>query len=335
MIRETSVPGRGLATLQISGVDQRRAYAASGQNVQYLTAIVPREDHVRRMYGKEVFGNLGSPIVTVYPGVEANTVYVQTRAGLFLLRIDLPIDPDAEQFFTRVGPLSDSQRIAVTNFVKALKGGKIWNKFYAIYLYIGGTAAKHSHNLISSNYQITWHGTVTHNANGITGNGTTGFGDTGLKPSDMIANGGLSVYMRGIPTGSNRKAIGVDDAVSIIYDIVTSPATPERYGRFGVNAAAYSATTVTAGFYSINRTGSTSLRFDYNGAQLATSPTPSSVVAINFNFYVLANNGAGIPTFFSNENDALTAIHAGFTQAESLIFYNAVQAYQTALGRQV
>ena len=51
----------------------------------------------------------------------------------------------------------------------------------------------------------------------------------------------------------------------------------------------------------------------------------------------LNNNGIGtpIPTAYSPREQAFASIGDGLTDAEATAFYNAVQAFQTSLGRQV
>jgi hypothetical protein len=67
--------------------------------------------------------------------------------------------------------------------------------FRFLYPFVGGNAIAHSFNLADpATARITWGGTVTHNANGITGNGSTGYGDTGVAPGSSLVSAG--VYSR-------------------------------------------------------------------------------------------------------------------------------------------
>ena len=90
------------------------------------------------------------------------------------------IDPDVRSFITATGITSQTIIDAISELVFNLKSNNLWGKIYAIYPFVGGSASSHSYNLKNTaQFQITWGGGVTHNANGITGNGTTGFGLTG------------------------------------------------------------------------------------------------------------------------------------------------------------
>jgi hypothetical protein len=257
--------------------------------------------------------------------------------GLGLQSASRAFDPSAASFFVRAGITNPTQQSAVNKLVKDLKAAGIWTKMVALYPFVGGTASTHSYNLVNSQFQITWAGGagVTHNANGITGNGTTGSGDTGCKPSDVGVNGGLSIYMRALPTGDNN-ATGVDNGVDTSYIINFNVTANQKYGIYGANASlANQSTAVATGFYSINRTSSTALALYRNGASIATDATNSGVAALALNFFLLSRNANGTAAGFTEENDALAAFHQGLTAGESTSFYTAAQTFQTTLGRNV
>ena len=87
-------------------------------------------------------------------------------------------DTDVTNFAARAGITDNTQLRALDTAVIALKAANIWTNLHAVYPFIGGNSMAHSLNLASTNYGITWNGTVTHNANGVTGDGATGYGDT-------------------------------------------------------------------------------------------------------------------------------------------------------------
>jgi hypothetical protein len=256
--------------------------------------------------------------------------------GLGLQSASRAFDPAAASFFVRAGITNPTQQSAVNKLVKDLKAAGIWTKMLALYPFVGGTAAQHSFNLVSSSFQITWTGGVTHNANGVTGNGTTGFGNTGCKPTDLGLFGGFSSYVRVIPAGDNNYSIGSTDGAGRLYGLilqVTSASKTAVYGEDFVFATAAGA--VAAGFYSCNRIAAADLKLYFNGSSIATQTFSSAISAAAVNFYVLAQNNNGTAALFSEDNSALAALHQGLTAGENTSFYNAVQTYQTTLGRNV
>lgn len=85
-------------------------------------------------------------------------------------------------------PIQTGRLNALNIMVKALKQFLLFDKFTAFYPIVGGLASWHSLNLINpSTFQITWNGTVTHNANGVTSDGSTGYGDTGFQRATEAA----------------------------------------------------------------------------------------------------------------------------------------------------
>lgn len=249
-------------------------------------------------------------------------------------------DPDARTIISAiitagVTPTA-AQQSGISAFVAGMKADSLWTPMIALYGYVGGTAATHAINWKNpGTNNLTFSGTVTHNANGITGS-ADGFGDTGLTPLAVGALGGASVYMRVAPTGDNNQPVGVVSG-ALQYGMVFNVTSAQNYGLWS-NAASLAVVSAapTAGMFSINRTATTALRLDKNGVQAATDATLSADAAPNDrNFYFLATNNAGTAANFSDENDALSALHPALTEPQSLAFYNRVQALQTALGRQV
>jgi len=246
------------------------------------------------------------------------------------------LDFNAASFISRAGITNPAQKTAINNLVIALKGYGIWSKMVALYPYVGGSASSHAQNLVNSSFTISWNGTVTHNANGVTGNGSTGYGDTTCKASDVGVNGGLSTYLRALPTGDNNCSIGMQNASDRGYEIIMNVSFGQKYGIWGATASIASQSTVPAtGLYSVNRTSSTALTLYRNGSSIASDSTSSSLSATALNIYTLALNNNGSTSSFSEENCALDAIHQGLTASEESNFYTAVQSYQTALSRQV
>lgn len=244
-------------------------------------------------------------------------------------------DSDASDFFSRASITDPIQQNALNQLVGDLKTANLWNSISAIYPYVGGTAASHAQNLKSSSFTITWVGGVTHDANGITGNGTTGYGDTGLKPGDLGINGGFGDYLRSLPVGDNNTSgvadAGGTDQYLINYDVTSN----QKYGCYGASVIAIQATAVATGMYSINRLSATNLRLDLNGSSIGTSVTNTVPALPAFNFFILARNVGGTPQNFSEAGSALNVYGQGLSSSDSLALYNAVQTFQTTLGRQI
>lgn len=254
-------------------------------------------------------------------------------------------DPDAKAFFDEASITDSTQRNAVNQLVVDLKAASLWTKMIAIYPFVGGTADTHKYNLKNPQdtdgaFRIVWVGTVTHNANGITPNGTTGYGDTKLTGASLtIDNTHLSVYCRTIGTDQTRCEIGAQhnvNASSLVLRVrnngfFDSIAYSTQVGDSTVSVAS----TDGRGFFIGTRTSSTVLRIFKNGVTSATQTATRSGSLPTIPLYVGArnfNSGINDP---SNRNLAFVSVGSGLSDADAANFNTAVQAYQTALGRQV
>jgi hypothetical protein len=107
----------------------------------------------------------------------------------------------ANQYFSLINKprsLPTYQIGAITELINALYESNLWEKFVAVYPFVGdGSAEKNSLNLIDPyKYKISWSGSIIFNKFGINGNG--GVGLTGIKLVDLsdFGNVHLSAYTR-------------------------------------------------------------------------------------------------------------------------------------------
>lgn len=91
------------------------------------------------------------------------------------------------------------------------------------------------------------------------------------------------------------------------------------------------------GYYSLNRLNNTTLQLEhaqsgYAHAIFATRNGADVVTPPNAEFYFCGENVDGVDTVDGARTVSFMAIHDAFTQAQSLVEYNAVQALRTAFG---
>jgi len=250
-------------------------------------------------------------------------------------------DPDAQAFFTAANITDVTQQNAVNALAIGKKANGTWTKDQAIYPFVGGTALQHSFNLKNpSQFQITWGGTVTHNANGITGDGSTGYGNTGFTPSvhGTLASNSISLYCRtaktaaatvemGCNTGSGEWALAIRYPGDSFFPLLMSGG--------GYPSVALAATT---GWILASRNDTTTVQAYRNGGLvLNAAQVQSSLTGITTPMAVLASRHPN-PTFWARHsavNLALASIGLGLTAGEITADYTTIQAYETALGRQV
>jgi hypothetical protein len=254
-------------------------------------------------------------------------------------------DLDAQDFFDRVdtagGSLSLTEKNAVNTLVIKMKTDGIWSGMKAIYPMVGASAAACAQNLKSSTFTGTFNGGWTFASTGIKPNGSTGFMNTNLIPNvDLTQNSNhLSFYSRTSNAVSTTIEIG---------SLNTSPASyfhSHIYYSDGVNVNRYFmllaqstapsvANANSLGFFNGNRKNSTTVSHFKNGSNIGDL-TSTSVALNNRAVYIGAGNINGSASNFSSRECAFASIGEGLTDIEASDFYDAVQAFQTTLSRNV
>ena len=255
----------------------------------------------------------------------------EIRIGSTLVWQFSSVDPDAQAFITAAGITNPTQQTAINTLVVSLKANGLWTKMSAIYPFVGGTATSHKWNLKdTTQYQITWIGGVTHNANGITGNGSNAYGDTFLNNNVLGQNSNhLSVYVRSSSGGGN-------DLSSYNGSTFGSSMYTNLLGGFtGANNIAGLYFTflqpTLGGLYINRRISSTQFVLQRNLLKQTNIAPTTNYITTSFKLLRTGNANAE----YSNKNLALASLGDALNDTEAANFYTAVQAFQTSLSRQV
>ena len=250
-------------------------------------------------------------------------------------------DPDAAAFISAVSITNPTQISAIDQLVIGLKNANLWTKFKAIYPFVGGTAAKHRYNLKIpttnfSDFYMTFYGFGTHSNNGWQADGTNSAADTSIIPSvHMNTNQNnmcFSAYVRNRPKGV---LVGTDNnyRTALMPNNNGTSGGVMYYPLNTTNSMSRTPAPTNSGFYMNTRSDNTTVKLFRNGL-LYDSTTNVTNGLDNLPILLGARNGYPASLYSDNEF-AFASIGSGLTDAESLSFYNVVQAYQTTLGRQV
>lgn len=270
------------------------------------------------------------------------------RIGIGIDAIKLSrIDASAQAFLTATGITDPTITNAINRLVKNYKGigdlnssVDLWTGTKAIYPYVGGTLTTCKFNLkdprdLDAAFRISFGGDMTASSNGITG-GTTSMGNIFLKPSDLSRDSHRNLGYVRTDIGATAYS-AICGATNAGFNNGISFETNKTAG----NHAAYSNTTfqITAnanrtGFIGVNRILSTAFKVFRNGSSLYTI-TANSLAPISINMYVGAQNNNGSTVSISKENLAYNVLGEGLSDANSLLEYQIVQAFQTDLSRQL
>jgi hypothetical protein len=248
------------------------------------------------------------------------------------------VDADALAFFARVtgagGTLSATEQTAVNKLVLDLKANSLWTPMKAIYPMVGASAAACAQNLKSSSFTGTFTSGWTFASTGVTPNGTSAYMNTALNPTiSLTTPSHLSYYSRSnTNTNTDQIDIGISNFwLSLWYKSIGFNNLLARNQSVSVLLDG-GVVTDSRGFGITTKIGTTAKIF-FNNVQ-KDSQTDIVSIFTNQSIFIAAFNSGG-PNLFSNRECAFASIGDGLTDTEASDFYDAVQAFQTTLSRQV
>lgn len=250
-------------------------------------------------------------------------------------------DPDAQLFITATG-ISGTNATAINQLVINLKAANIWTKMKAIYPMVGLNSTTYKFNLknpIDSNaaYRLAFFGGGTFSANGYHPGGVNGYADTFLNSSLNLNmnNAHLSYYSRTQTISTTQSDIGNNVNAPPMTAFIASTNTI-NVGYYGDSTFSTTQTiSDKRGFVISSRTSPTSLKLYNNGSLTNTQTGTNTTSPPNLNLFIGARNNSNTADVYSTKELAFASIGDGLTDAEALAFYNAVQTFNTTLGRQV
>jgi hypothetical protein len=259
------------------------------------------------------------------------------------------LDADAVAWGTAVtaagGTYSGTTLAALSTFIKAAKAHSYWTKITvfnpiagnqltaALIQYASGSwASATNHNFVSGDYT---------EATGLTGNGSTKYIDTGLVPATSLTLNSthLAVYNRSSNAAASAGLhIGADDATRSLrlYAPFTDGTSYCDMYDAGPGRVSSAALPSAYGFVIGSRTASNAIAIYRNGSSLATSSaSQTSGLPIGQSIYVFARNNNGTPGQFVGHTLAAYSAGTGLTSTDASNFNTDMQAFQTALSRNV
>jgi hypothetical protein len=264
------------------------------------------------------------------------------------------LDADAATFISLSGITNATQITAINNIYKDFKGVGANNSTYdfytrlsAFWLFVGTTTANIKYNgktpSESNTYNLAFSGTApTISSNGCKFNGINGYADT-FVPQNLISNSanGMSVYFR-----ENVKK----DEVQIGYVNRSTFESTEIGMSWALNSKTYignksgqqftpSTFTDVNGLIRLNRHSGSAYRLYRNGSQIQLI-TATGNVDTNTNTIVIGGERWSAGNVVANYSDktfcyADIMLSSSLSVAEELVYYNCIQAFQTALSRNV
>lgn len=226
---------------------------------------------------------------------------------------------------------------ALNTFDLGLISNSLDTKMKALYPMVGGTSTTCKYNFMDARdldvaFRLQFFGGGTFSSNGYQPNGTNAFAVTYFNSLTNFTNTtpygssvGIGYYSR---TNSNGTEVELGAQLNILIEIRTSGTTYARAGQGGVISFSDAD---SLGFYNVNRLNQIEEKAYKNGVLKSTSTSTTASYS-----GAIINIGAWSgPQYYSTKQCAFANIGDGLTDAESLTFYNLVQAMQTTLSRNV
>ena len=232
---------------------------------------------------------------------------------------------------------------ATNTLVSDLKTANIFTKMKAIYPMVGGTATTHKFNLVNAQdtnaaFRLSFVGGWTHSANGALPNGTNAYADTFLNSAVNLTNASnhISYYSRTATVGVVCEMGTYDGVTSSFFQVRAAG----NYISGNVsNALNFTTTGSALGFWLGTKRSNADREIYRNGVSEVTSIISDTSTFPNINIYLGARNSINyVPPgaqLFSSKQCAFASIGDGLTDAEALALYNAVNAFQVSLARNV
>jgi hypothetical protein len=226
---------------------------------------------------------------------------------------------------------------ALNTFEAGLIANSLTGKFNAIYPFVGGNSTKHSYNFINTaNFQLTFTGGWTHNANGAL-NGVNGYATTGIIPSTTLSlnDNHLSSYMGIISNnGSDIGAFTLATPPTRVLELDTRTAGLFRY--FGNDATTLQVATADNRGWSLGTRTASNVKTIYkNGVSVGTNSVASVGLPL-VGIHLGTRNVDGVAGSPSSQNrHQFDSIGSGLSSGEASTLYTLIQAFQTSLFRQV
>lgn len=249
-----------------------------------------------------------------------------------------PLDDDSVSFFNRASLSDIIHKQAVNNLVVDLKKAKLWDSFDIIYPMVGGTANSHQHNLISSNYSISFGQATVHNSYGAAGDGQPwsfdGWAYFFYTMNDFQANadipgvGNLSIYVTVDVADPNFASLINLQTDTQNYWELNVNASDEIGWSWGTGVSGDVSSTNNEGFFQLLHNGS-QIQFRRNNLLLESQ---TRVPNASGSPYISSLYGKNIGGVCTNKTLGFAAIAPRMNEYNSE-YYEIVQAYQQLLSR--
>ncbi len=249
------------------------------------------------------------------------------------------------------GTVSAGTQTAMSTFIVGAKADSIWSKLLRVSLPCGDFAAskvpqKATVGASRDTFTNIVSGDYAENL-GVSTDGSTKYIASGYTPSEAV--GGLAFYLRTAQTsnttgrfmgGSQNAGATQNFSIRGNRSSLNGSSSGTVSAAWGGGSAASNcarAGGVSVGLWHIVRRGTTDAELYLNGVSVATSATSITPATPSGQLLWMCLNSGGTPALFLEASTYTGGMFVtdAMNGTEALAFYNRVQAFQTALSRNV
>jgi hypothetical protein len=266
---------------------------------------------------------------------------------------------DAQSWINRVytngGTVSAATASAVNTFCNSIDAAGIRDRFYRLNLFCGNSdaslnavrtplyrgqslAGTQFGNTIDTNVNFVAGDYAETGANGgLLGNGSTKYLNTGFATNSVPeGNRHIGAYECAKAAKAYGVSVGSDQTPGNVNGYWLRTENPETHYSFAFGSTSSGVgVSYTGGSMMLGVNLGAGAGVLYRNGNAVGSATVGVATPGSESLYVLALNRGGSPTDYSNARLGGYCVGLSLTAAQSLAYYNAMQAFQAALGRQV
>lgn len=250
-------------------------------------------------------------------------------------------DPDATSLFARmtVQP-NDARKALINSTILNLKTSGVWPGLKVLIVMAAHDAQAARLNWIADEYNLQPVNSPVFTVDrGYAGDGSSAYFNTGFSPASAPSpkytqnSGHLAAYNRTSRGAAAQQILGASDGVNGAIQLASTQGAGQALLRVNDSGAGVTNGAGNQGFWHADRASSGTARMYRNGALFATNTVASAAVA-NIPVWVGAINSNG--SIVSPTSDQIAMIGIGASEdTRPVAYYNAIQAYMTAVGAAV
>lgn len=257
------------------------------------------------------------------------------------------VDADVTAFCAATGIVDATQVSALDTLVKGLKSASLWDKMQALYPMVGSTSNTHKFNLknpqdTNAAYRLNFVGSWAHTTTGAKptagGYANTNY-ITSTENPQGLTSAHIAIYSRtantinGVDFGAYTRQPGSGSIVDA-FNFTAHYGGRVYLGCNSSNTDAGAALLPTTGLYVLNRTTNAGVQL-YRRGTANWNTALSSQLLCSAPLYLGARNDNGVAMFTSEREIAFASIGLGLSGLEVTTFTQLVDAFQTALNRNI